>query len=378
MNNRFRGIAIAAGSVALIAVVACIGAGLAWFKYRQIADASQQGAPPEAPESVTISSAKSVPMRLSVTAIGTIRAPRSITLQNELAGMVTSIGFQAGDVVEAGQVLVNLDHRVEDAMLLSALAKQKMAKSMLERNRRVALANASSANEIDQAEADMAQGDAEVARLKAVIEKKTLVAPFRAKTGLIDTHVGQFLSEGTQLTTLQGIDDYVEVDFMMPQFVADAVEIGQTVSLLLPPEVLEAELIAMDAIADRSTRNLLGRARLKNPPRYLQPNDAVKVQVHYGTEMTVVAVPAEAIRRSPAHDFVYVAQPDHTGGLRALHRRVELGQTLDNDVVISSGIEAGESVVVNGSFKLHDNALVVDLRGGDETDSDASITRASL
>ncbi len=384
MKSRSRLVAVVLGSIGLVAVVLAIGGGLARFKYLQITAASLQKPPPEMPEAVTILPASSLAIRASATAIGTIRAPRSITLQNEVAGQVEAIGFQPGDIVDTGQVLVRLDHAVEDAMLLSAIAKQRMAKSMLERNRRVALANASSANEIDQAEADMAQGDAEVARLKAIIEKKTLIAPFRAKAGLIDTHVGQYLSEGTELTTLQGIDDYVEVDFMMPQSVADVVEIGQNVTLLLAEEDLEATLIALDAIADRSTRNLLGRAKLPNPPAYLQPNDAVKVRVQYGPEMDVIAVPAEALRRSPTGSFVYVAEADQSGALRATSRRVIAGQAAGDLVVVNGGIEAGEAVVVSGSFKLRDNAMVADSTRGESPTSGAeskagdSISRVSL
>jgi membrane fusion protein, multidrug efflux system len=360
LKSRYQSIAVGLGSIAVLVAVCGIGGYLAWFKYSQIVAASEQGPPPEMPEAVTIAPAKSIAFRASVTAIGTIRAPRSITLSNEVAGTVTSIKVESGEIVTAGHVLVLLDHAVEDAMLASAKAQQQMARSMLERTQRVARENASSANEIDQAVADMAQSDAEVARLSAIIEKKTLKAPFQAKAGLVNTHVGQYLSEGTEITSLQGIDDYVDVDFMMPQSVADSVEIGQEIGVLLQPQSLSAELVALDAIADRSTRNLMGRARLKQPPAFLQPNDAVKVRVEYGPEQTAIAVPAEALRRSPTGAFVYVAENDQTGSLRAQIRRVVPGQSIDGAVVVSGGVNEGDSVIVDGSFKLREGSLVMD------------------
>lgn len=348
------------GSLLLIIIVLGVGAGLGWIKYQSIVAASSQGPPPEMPESISTSPPLPISFRASVTAIGTVRSPQSIMLRNEIAGKVVEIPLQAGQTVEKGDVLLVLDKTVEAAMLLSAEARQRMAKSMRERTKRSANANAASGNEIDQAEAEMAQADAEIARLRAVIEKKTFVAPFRAKAGLLNTHVGQYLSEGTEITTLQGIDDFVHIDFMMPQLVADTVEIGQDVRLLVEPAPLVAQVIAFEALADRSTRSLMGRAKLSHPPAFMQPNDSVEVEVSYGPTRDEIAIPAEAVRRSPNGAFVFVATADQTGALRAVTRPVFPGQTIGQSVVIYKGLGATDRVIVDGSFKLHEGALVTE------------------
>ncbi len=378
MKRNFRPLLVVVGSLALVASVAAVLVGLAWYKYQSIATAAAQGPPPEMPEAITLATSELIAFRASATAIGTIRAPRSITLRNEVPGQVIEVGVQAGQTVTAGQVLLVLDHSVEDAMLHSAQARRQMAKSMLDRTQRVAKENAASGNEIDTAEAEMAQSDAEVARLQAIINKKTLTAPFHAKAGLLNTHVGQFLSEGSEITSLQGIDDYVEIDFMMPQSVADAVKINQEVTLLVEPEPLTAILIALDSIADRSTRNLLGRARLQAPPDYLQPGDAVKVNIEYGPEVTGVAVPAKAIRRAPTGAFVYVVAPDASSSLRAQSRRIVPGQSIDDSVVIFGGIDAGERVAVDGSFKLRDGVLVMDQPPAIGLSEDDNLTKTEV
>jgi membrane fusion protein (multidrug efflux system) len=312
------------------------------------------------PEPVSLVQCSEMTYRSTVTAIGTIRAPRSITLRNEIAGQVVEVPLQAGQIVEKGQTLLVLDRSVDDAMLRSAMARQRMAKSMLERTRRVASANASSGNEIDQSEAEMAQADAEVARLRAIIDKKTLLAPFRAKAGLLNTHVGQYLSEGTEITSLQGIDDHIHIDFMMPQVVADSVQIGDKVRLMTSPEPLWAEVIAFDSMADRSTRNLMARAQLNNPPSHLQPNDSIKVEIAYGPERRGIAIPAEALRRSPTDVFVFVAVLEKSDEQRARARGVFPGQTIGNSVMIGTGLSENDQVIVDGSFKLRDGSLVVD------------------
>ncbi len=357
-GNRSRTIVILFGSFALIAAVLGVLGGLGWHKYRTLVVASEQGPRPESPEIISIAPATQIIFRDRVTAIGTVRAARSITLKNEISGQVASISMKSGDIVEQGQPLVTLDRSVEEAELLSALAGQRMARSMMERTRRVAKANASSGNELDQAEADMAKADAEIARLKAIINKKSLIAPFRAKAGMLDTHPGQYLAEGTEITTLQGIDDHLLVDFMMPQSVADSVVVGQPVRLLVEPSPLQAEVIAVDAQADRSTRNVMARAKLFDPPGFLQPNDSVKVQVEYGEPRVGIGVPSEAVRRSPTGAFVFLAEPDQTGALRATVRRVVPGQTIGGSLIVYQGLTVDDPVIVDGSFKLREGLLV--------------------
>ena len=358
-HRRVRFFAVAFGSLTLVGGVLGLLGGLAWYKYASIMAASQQPPPPEMPTLVTIAPTSEIEFYPTVTAIGTVLAPRSITLRNEVAGLVTKVVVTSGQTVAAKQVLIELDHSVEDAMLVSAMARQRMARSLLARTQRVANENASSANEIDQAEAEMAQTNAELARLQAVIAKKTLIAPFRSKAGLLDTYVGQYLGEGTLITSLQGIDEYLYVDFMMPQTVADAVQIGQDVRLLTPEKTFVAKLIALDSIADRSTRNLMGRAKLDQPPGFLQPYDAVKVEIKYGEPRHGISIPAESLRRAPAGAFVYVALVDDSGVLRATMRPVVPGQTIGGSVIVYRGLVADEQVVVDGSFKLHEHARIM-------------------
>ena len=119
----------------------------------------------------------------------------------------------------------------------------------------------------------------------------------------------------------------------MPQVVADAVEIGQDVRLLVDPPLV-AQVIALDTLADRSTRNLLGRAKLSHPPSFMQPNDAVQVEVAYGPQQEEIAIPADAIRYAPSGAFVFVTMVDPTGVLRATVRKVKPGQTIGETVVI--------------------------------------------
>ena len=222
MNARhFKSSALLVGIVIAGAVV------LAVWKYGALQAATAAAASqPEPMESVMVAQAKPRQHTPSTTAIGTVIALRSITLRNELAGTVRHVALEPGRIVEPGTVLVGLDVSVEEADLASQEAQARLADVNLDRIQRMAAQRAVSAMELDNAVAQRDVAHAQVARTKAVIERKTIRAPFRARLGISDVHPGQYLTEGTQLTTLQGVDEDVHIDFSVAQRVATQLRRG--------------------------------------------------------------------------------------------------------------------------------------------------------
>jgi membrane fusion protein (multidrug efflux system) len=345
-------------SAAVVAAVGLVGIGLVGFKYWQTMQMAQQGPPPEMPTSVVLAEAQSIAFRPTSTAIGTVVAPRSIILSNEISGTVARVQLSPGEVVEPGTLLVELDSSVEGAQLASAIAAAKMARSRFERTQEAQRNGALTELELDEAEGQLAQADARVAELEAIIDRKRLVAPFRARVGLSDTHQGQYLPSGTEITSLQSVEGYYFIDFALPQHVAGSVEVGQSVQLVANRQAYTAKMEALDSRSDRLTRNLLARARLNDAPSDLKPGDSVQVQIEYGTESPGVSIPMEALRRTPAGSQVFVAKPDASGALRAERRSVVVQRSIGSHAVLFSGVQAGEQVVTTGSFKLLDGGLL--------------------
>jgi membrane fusion protein (multidrug efflux system) len=362
------------GSIILVLLVLVAGAGVGWFKYQSIQASMNKPHPPEMPAAVVLGVVEPVSFRQSVTTVGTVLAPQSIELRTEVAGTIQNISIESGGIVKQGDELLKLDDNVEQAQLQGAEAMVKIAESTFRRTREAANARAVSELELDQAEAKLAQAKAEVARLEAVIRKKTLTAPFPARVGLCDLHLGQYLPEGTRITMLQGIEDFVHIDFSMPQRVADEVQVGESISLLDRDRTFHAEIVAVDSQADRLTRSIMARARLSNPPPTMQPNDSVKVLVEYGTPVQAMVVPASSLRRSPTGSSVYVVRKDDQGSMRAHLVPVTPGGTRDSKVVVFQGLSVGQTIVADGSFKLHENALLVDSNAmaASETKSDST------
>lgn len=345
------------GSAALVLAVVAVGAGLAYWKVtsiqKAIAAASNQ---PEPMEAVTVAVAQPREHRQSATAVGTVLALRSITLRNELAGTVRQATLTPGQVVEAGTVLVALDTSVEEAELKAQLAQSVHAEAVLGRARRGGVAVTE--DEVSRAQAEYDVTLAQVARTRAIITRKTLRAPFKARIGISDVHPGQYLNEGTTITSLQGVDGAAHVDFMVAQAVAAGLKTGDLVDVFSGvPTAIPARVVAVDARVDPATRNAMIRARFENAAGPA-PGSAVRVRLPVGPPISAVAVPASALRKGAGGDHVFVIAADPDGKLRAKVRPVEVGTVVGDDVLIVGGLAAGDRVAASGSFKLRDGILV--------------------
>lgn len=352
-------IAIWTGSILILAATLAALGGLAWIKYQEIQAAMQTPPPPEMPIAVGIREVGTIRWRNSTQLIGTILAPRSITVNNEMPGTVTEVLFEMGQVVEEKSRLLQLDTRVEEAQLKAAVAREDFARATYERNQEISKRNAVSATELEAQESAWRQAQAQVEELRAMISRKTIVAPFKSRVGLSNVFPGQYLPAGSLVTTLQSIEDHLLVEFTLAQHVVSQLETGHPVEVVAPAGTFVAKVVAIDAQADRQTRHVRIRAKLDPPPNRLSPGDSVNVKVEYGKEIELPAVPAESIRRSPQGTYVFMAERTDAGETRASARSVILATAAGADVGIARGLSAGESVVVEGSFKLQDGALIV-------------------
>lgn len=356
MNSRTR-----TSSAVLVGVVIAGAVVLGLWKYASISAATAAAAnQPEPMESVQAAVAKERPHYPATTAIGTVLAMRSITLRNELAGTVRHVTLTPGQIVEPGTVLVALDVSVEEAELKALQAQAELADVSLQRVQRMSEQRAASAMELDRAVAERDVARAQIARTRAVIARKTIRAPFRVRVGIADVHPGQYLNEGTELTTLQGVDEAAHVDFTVAQRVAAHLQRGGQVDVFADNDdskPISAKILAIDARVDPNTRNAVVRARIDDA-RAVSPGASVRVRVPTGAERMAVAVPVSALRKGPTGDHVFVLTGDKDGKTRAHMRPVRAGTVLGDEVVIEDGLAAGEQVAISGSFKLRDAVLV--------------------
>lgn len=347
----------------LVLLSAVIGSGalLGAWKYGALMQTeAASAAQPEPLETVTAVAAQLREQRPTTTSVGTVLALRSVSLRNELPGAVSQVNLTPGDIVEAGTVLVALDVSVEEAELAAQRAQARLAETVYRRLSRLRESGAVSQDEADRAKAELDVARAGIRRVQAVIERKTIRAPFRSRVGMADLHPGQYLEQGTLLTTLQGVGEGVHVDFTVAQQVAAQLREGDPVEIITStsPEAVQATIVALDSRIDRETRNAAVRARIDGAGHTPTPGASVQVRVPTGPARLAVTVPVSALRRGPEGDRVFVIEGDADGGKRAHLRRVKAGRVLGDSVMIESGLEAEEQVAATGSFKLYDGVLV--------------------
>jgi membrane fusion protein (multidrug efflux system) len=366
------------------AALAVLVLALAYFKYDSISDAIAAGAAyPEPAEAIEVAEVREIEWQPTASAAGTVLAKRFVTLSNRVAGPVEAVEFRSGQLVKAGQVLLRLDSGGERAELKSALADIELAKLTVERKKRLVDQRAASQAEYDRAGAELEQAQARAAVLRERIEDRLIRAPFAGRVGLRDVHPGQYLTEGTELTTLESVSNDVDVDFRLPQETTSQLAIGRTVRLsggtLSTP--IEATITAIDARADETSRNVRVRAEARGAGEQLKPGAFVDVAADVGPPRRVLAVPLAAVRRAAYGDHVFfIGEPKQDDkGPRAQQRFVRTGPAVGKDIVILSGAARGERVATTGAFKLREGALVSLAKpvGGAARAADAAPTAAA-
>ena len=352
--------------LAMLAVTALFVGGLGFVKFRQIQTAIGQAAafqPP--PEAVTTIVAAAEEWPATLNAIGSMAAVQGVTVSADLPGTVDRIGFESGQIVREGEVLALLDTRQEQAQLAAAEAQRELARLNYERMQGLLSGKVISQAEFDRANADYRQTDARVGEIRAAIERKTIRAPFSGVLGIRRVNLGQYMSGGDALVTLQSMNP-IYVNFGVPQQSVAQMRTGRTVRVTaeeLPGIEFAGRITAVDSAVDPSTRNVQIQATLANPAGKLRPGQFVKAAVALGAASAVVALPASAISYAPYGDSVFVVgdMKDPSGasykGVR--QQFVKLGESRGDQISVVSGLKPGDEVVTSGVFKLRNGAAVL-------------------
>ncbi len=340
---------------------------LAGAKVLQFQTMFAQGAkfvPP--PETVTTAEVKPDRWQPTLTAIGSVVAVQGVMVSAEASGTVKTIAFESGATVRAGEPLVELDTAIEQAQLRSAAASADLARANLERARAMRGKNMVSAADSDAAEAQAKQTIAQMDNIRAVLAKKTIRAPFAGRLGIRQINLGQFLDNGAAIVTLQSLDP-VYVDFSLPQRYLSQLGAGMAVRVAadaFPQQTFAGKITAISPEVDSVTRNVRLQATLANPEGRLQPGMYVEVAAVLPDTEPVLMIPATAVLYAPYGDSVFVIEEkkdEKTSAVgKALNQKfVRLGPARGDFVVVASGLEAGQTVVSTGVFKLRNGMSVV-------------------
>jgi membrane fusion protein (multidrug efflux system) len=301
-----------------------------------------------------------------ISAVGSLRAVRGVEVANEIAGLVQSVHFKSGDPAAAGQLLVQLNADSDIAQLQTLTAAVELAETVYERNKKQLIAQAVSQASLDADAADLKGKRAQVAQQKALVNKKTIRAPFAGRLGISSVNPGQYLNPGDKIVTLQALDS-IYVDFYLPQQELSRVSSGQPVVVATdtyPDKKFNGKISALNPKVDPQTRNVQIEARIANPRHELLPGMYATIKVQAGAAKRYLTIPRTAVTFNPYGEAVYIveekgATKDGKPSLVVRQTFVTLGPARGDQVAILKGVKDGERIVTSGQLKLKSGSPIV-------------------
>ena len=342
------------------------------------------------PQTVSTVTATTQTWQPAVEAVGSLRAVNGAALSLEVGGVVDQIGFQSGEDVQAGQVLLRLRADDDTAKLAALEASASLAQVNYDRDMRQLHAQAVSQSVVDTDNFNLKNARAQAEEQRAELAKKTLRAPFAGHLGIRAVDLGQYLNPGTAVVTLEALDPLF-VDFSVPQQALNRVEVGQAVTAKVdtfPGQSFQGKIIAVSPSVDTDSRNVQMRASLPNPDHRLLPGMFATIDIAAGAPQQWITLPQTAITYNPYGSTVYLvehagdagpAQPAggaaQTGGtaqasgaaqaggaapkLVARQVFVTTGETRGDQVAVLTGVKQGDVVVSAGQVKLRNGSTVL-------------------
>ncbi|MYM72435.1 efflux RND transporter periplasmic adaptor subunit [Duganella sp. FT134W] len=356
----------------MVGLVILLIAVLAFGKFLQIKKLIAS-APKPAAQVVTAVKAATAEWQPQLTSVGTLAPVRGVDVTTEIAGLVREVRFKSGDEVKAGQVLFELNADSDIAQLRALQANADLAATTLKRDKLQLQAQAISQAQVDSDEADLKAKQALAAQQKALVDKKTIRAPFAGKLGITAVNPGQYLNPGDKLVTLQTIDT-VYVDFFVPQKQLASLSIGQKLNLTsdaYPGTGFAAKVTSISPKIDAATRNVQVQATVPNAKRQLLPGMFANVSLEQGELKKYLTLPQTAITYNPYGSTVFLLSPppadakdamkDDKGQAYLVAQQVFVttGPTRGDQVAILTGLKEGQTVVTSGQLKLKNGTPVI-------------------
>lgn len=327
--------------------------------------AGAPGGAPQGPVAVEVGKVESATLVDEAQAVGTLRSRQGVVVRPEVAGRIAALGFQDGQRVRKGQVLVQLDDAIVAAQVRQAQAQVSIARANYDRNRELLAENFVSQAAVDQTAANLQVAEAQLALARAQLERMKIVAPFDGTAGIRQVNVGDYVAAGTDLVNLEDLSR-VYVDFRLPERYLPQLRVGQAAQVTLdalPQKRFNARIDAMDPQVDATGRSVLVRASLDNTEGVLRPGMFARVDTVLSTRPEALVVPEEAVMPDAGKQFVIkvVPGPEVEGRATRVAQRseVQTGARRQGRVEILQGVQAGDTVVTAGHQRVQrDGALL--------------------
>lgn len=345
-----------------LALVVFLIVGFNAFRNHMIAQYFATMKPP--PTNVSVVEAKSEVVPNLLNSFGDLAAVHQVDVSADVGGRVIKIMFEPGSRVKAGDPLIQLYDEPEQADLLSFKAQTVAAQLSLDRAKALLAKSFGPQATVDQAQSTYDQASAGVARTQAVISQKLVRAPFDGELGVRRVDLGQFLSAGTTMVTLTDLSK-VYLNFTATEKDRAILAVGQKVDAIVdayPGRKFQGTITTIEPQISADTRNIRVQATIENPEGLLKPGMFATTSVSLPAEAPKIVIPETAVDYTLYGDSVFLVKEtkadDGKVTLNAIRTPVRTGQRLNGQVVILSGLKAGDRVVSAGQLKLQSGVAV--------------------
>ncbi len=294
------------------------------------------------------------PMIDEIEALGTARANESVEIQPRIASLIDHVDFVEGQMVQEGDLLVELENKEIVAGLALAEASLTESRSIYDRSRSLASSQAISASNLEQLLAQVKVDEAQVEAARARLANTRILAPFTGRVGLRRVSPGSFVNTSTVITTLDDVSQ-IKLDFSVPETFLTTVSEGMDIvahSLVYPDREFLGTVSSIDTRLDPVSRSVQVRALIPNPDSILKPGMFLTVDLQRDRGDVLLA-PEQAIVPEGTRQYVYVVKDG-----KAEKRAVLLGRRIPGYVTIEEGLAPGEEIVTEGTHKIRDGAGV--------------------
>ncbi len=316
------------------------------------------GQGPSAP-GVIVAEAKMKSFPLAVEALGNASANEAVEIHPEITARLTAISFEEGQLVEAGDRLVELENVEPLADLASARASLVDSQSQYRRSQKLFKTNAVAESELQQLEARREADRAAVAAAEARVEDTVIRAPFSGRLGLRRVSAGSLVSPATIITTLDDTS-FIKLDFDIPEIYLSRIEMGLSViarSAAWPDVEFAGRVTAVDSRVDPVSRTVMVRSTIPNGEGRLRAGMFLTVTL-LKENIEALMIPEQALVPERSIQSVFVVA---TGNI-VEQRQVKTGRRRPGEVEILEGLESGEQVISEGMQKARDGQAVMILR----------------
>ncbi|MEO7219854.1 MAG: efflux RND transporter periplasmic adaptor subunit [Gemmatimonadaceae bacterium] len=347
-----RGIVLIVVAIVAILVIGTLTIGHRGNAVAQGPDASGTGAggPPSMPPMpVDVDTARVRPVVDAVRATGRIEAVQAVELRPDEQGRVTALMFTEGQLVSKGAALLRMDAAMLRAQAERADADRDLARQQLDRVRRLRAENAASPADLERSEAAARSATAALGVLQVQIARSTVRAPFSGVVGQRFVSVGDYVTPATRLLTLQTVDPQRAV-IEVPERHAVALRPGQSIEFNVaaePNRTFTARVDFIDPVVQRANRTIMVKGLAPNPGRVLRPGMFIEARLATATRANAIVVPEDAVQPLRTANIIWVVDKG-----KASRRVVQLGPRSQGFVEVSTGVTAGELVVVGGLERM--------------------------